>query len=392
MIDSCAARPAPRGAVLRRLRPPASPGARRAARPATTRGVALGAGRGPHHRPFGRRECGRAGGHGRFLAALTGAVESSIARSGQLGNTGLGKHRRLRFSRHRLVHRELLRDRRRRGSARSTRRRRRESGVGIARASGRGIGSTGRGRPSPRGSTAPCRCRPRWAPRTAPTEPATARACRLVVRGRLKMLLERVVACGPVRDDEAGIGLAGRGAGRGREGASIRASTGGGGGAALRARPVQRRECARRAADRDPAPAFAIDPGATPRLLQALFSARIVSSVVWLSGVSLSNRTPIPGVTFARAGSCSRIQTTVPSPASSGAASCSWNSSLRRVPTASGSRVRMKIPPRLTSTRVALDELVEAGAAKLDAEVGWSARVFRGGLGSWSRGSAPTRL
>ena len=57
---------------------------------------------------------------------------------------------------------------------------------------------------------------------------------------------------------------------------------------------------------------------ATPACSSRVFSARIFSSVGWVSGVSLSNRTPIPGVTFSRVGSFSRIQTTVPSPARSG--------------------------------------------------------------------------
>ena len=99
-----------------------------------------------------------------------------------------------------------------------------------------------------------------------------------------------------------------------------------------------------------PAPALATDPGATPLCCSRIFSSRILSSVVWLSAVSRSKRTPIPGVTPAREASCSRIQTTVPSPWNSGAASTSWKSSLRRVPTGSGSRVLMKMPPRLTST------------------------------------------
>jgi len=51
-----------------------------------------------------------------------------------------------------------------------------------------------------------------------------------------------------------------------------------------------------------------------------------------------------------RLGSFSRVHTTVPSPAISGDASRSWNSNFICVPTASGSLVRMKIPPWLTST------------------------------------------
>ena len=94
------------------------------------------------------------------------------------------------------------------------------------------------------------------------------------------------------------------------------------------------------------------DPGleGAPACSRRVFSARIFSSTGWLAGVSLSKRTPMPGVTPARVGSFSRIQTIVPSPASSGAASCSWKSKRSCVPTGSGSRVRMKMPPRLTST------------------------------------------
>ena len=87
-----------------------------------------------------------------------------------------------------------------------------------------------------------------------------------------------------------------------------------------------------------------------PACSRRVFSARIFSSTGWLAAVSLSKRTPMPGVTPARVGSFSRIQTIVPSPASSGAASCSWKSKRSCVPTGSGSRVRMKMPPRLTST------------------------------------------
>ena len=58
----------------------------------------------------------------------------------------------------------------------------------------------------------------------------------------------------------------------------------------------------------------------------------------------------MPGATPWRAGSCSRIHTTVPSPAMSELASWSWNSKRSWVPTGSGSFVRMKMPPRLTST------------------------------------------
>ena len=68
-------------------------------------------------------------------------------------------------------------------------------------------------------------------------------------------------------------------------------------------------------------PPFGCPAAATPACSSRVFSARIFYSVGWLSGVSLSNRTPMPGVTFSRAGSCSRIQTTVPSPAKSGAES-----------------------------------------------------------------------
>jgi uncharacterized protein (TIGR02266 family) len=81
-----------------------------------------------------------------------------------------------------------------------------------------------------------------------------------------------------------------------------------------------------------------------------LFIARILSSTAWLSEASLSKRTPMPGATPTRAGSCSRVQTTVPSPEMSGEASWSWNSKRSCVPTASGSLVRMKMPPWLTST------------------------------------------
>ena len=51
-----------------------------------------------------------------------------------------------------------------------------------------------------------------------------------------------------------------------------------------------------------------------------------------------------------REGSKSRVHTTVPSPAISDEASWSWNSNLMAVPTLSGSLVRMKMPPWLTST------------------------------------------
>ena len=68
-------------------------------------------------------------------------------------------------------------------------------------------------------------------------------------------------------------------------------------------------------------PPLACPDAATPACSSRVFSVRIFSSVGWLSGVSLSNRTPIPGVTFSRDGSGSRIQTTVPSPAKSGVAS-----------------------------------------------------------------------
>jgi len=94
------------------------------------------------------------------------------------------------------------------------------------------------------------------------------------------------------------------------------------------------------------AAAAALGPLGSRRAL----SARIRSSTGWLAVVSLSKRTPMPGVTPARLGSCSRIQTTVPSPAIKGDVFCSWKSNLSWVPTASGSRVRMKMPPRLTST------------------------------------------
>ena len=86
---------------------------------------------------------------------------------------------------------------------------------------------------------------------------------------------------------------------------------------------------------------------ASPRLF---FSVRMRSSTCWLAAASLSKRTPIPGATPDRDGSCSRIQTTTPSPEMSDDVSWSWNSNLSCVPTASGSLVRMKIPPRLTST------------------------------------------
>src|SRR3989339_20650 len=47
--------------------------------------------------------------------------------------------------------------------------------------------------------------------------------------------------------------------------------------------------------------------------------------------------------------SFSRIQITVPLPASSGLPSSNWNSKRRAVPTARGFGVRIKIPPLLTS-------------------------------------------
>ena len=75
------------------------------------------------------------------------------------------------------------------------------------------------------------------------------------------------------------------------------------------------------------------------------FSARIRSSTVWLPSARRSNRTPMPGAIAGRLGSFSRVHTTVPSPAISGDASRSWNSNLICVPTASGSFVRMKMPP-----------------------------------------------
>ena len=132
-------------------------------------------------------------------------------------------------------------------------------------------------------------------------------------------------------------------------------------------------------------PPLGCPTAATPACSSRVFSARIFSSVGWLSGVSLSNRTPMPGVTFSRAESFSRIQTTVPSPASSGCASCSVNSSLQ----ARVDRQRLaradEDSPAAHIGGVARDELVEVGAAKLDAEVGRSARVFLGGLARWSR-------
>ena len=80
------------------------------------------------------------------------------------------------------------------------------------------------------------------------------------------------------------------------------------------------------------------------------FSERILSSTPWLPSARRSNRTPIPGAIAGRLGSFSRVHTTVPSPAISGDASFSWNSKRICVPTASGSLVRMKMPPWLTST------------------------------------------
>ena len=180
----------------------------------------------------------------------------------------------------------------------------------------------------------------------------------LVVRGRVKMLLEPALpplpaaATGPERVEAAGIGAAGAapGGGGGRAPTSDLIPTGRGGGppgfagwSSTANAPDGRRTAI-------PAPALAIDPGATPACCSRIFSSRMVSRVVWLSVVSRSKRTPMPGVTPAREASCSRIQTTVPSPWNSGTVSTSWKSSLRRVPTGSGSRVRMKIPPRLTST------------------------------------------
>jgi len=97
-----------------------------------------------------------------------------------------------------------------------------------------------------------------------------------------------------------------------------------------------------------PAPGLA-EPG-TPLRSRLPFSTSSCSSTVWLSGVSLSNLTPIPGGTLVRFGSNSRIQTTVPSPDISAVPLWNWKSNFSRVPTPSGSRVRMKMPPRLTST------------------------------------------
>ena len=77
---------------------------------------------------------------------------------------------------------------------------------------------------------------------------------------------------------------------------------------------------------------------------------RISARTSWLSGCKWSKRTPIPGATPLRAGSCSRIHTTVPSPTMSGLPSWSWNSNRSLVPTSKGSLVRMKMPPLLTST------------------------------------------
>ena len=79
------------------------------------------------------------------------------------------------------------------------------------------------------------------------------------------------------------------------------------------------------------------------------FSARMRSRIGWLPSPSRSKRTPMPGAALGRAGSFSRVQTTVPSPVISGVASRSWNSNRIWVPTASGSLVRMKMPPGLTS-------------------------------------------
>jgi len=80
------------------------------------------------------------------------------------------------------------------------------------------------------------------------------------------------------------------------------------------------------------------------------FSARIFSSTFWLPSPRRSKRTPMPGAIAGRLGSFSRVHTTVPSPAISGDASRSWNSNFICVPTASGSLVRIKMPPWLTST------------------------------------------
>jgi hypothetical protein len=61
-------------------------------------------------------------------------------------------------------------------------------------------------------------------------------------------------------------------------------------------------------------PVPAVEPGTPPRS-RFPFSTSNCSSTAWLSGDSLSNRTPMPGGTVVRLGSNSRIQTTVPSPA-----------------------------------------------------------------------------
>jgi hypothetical protein len=155
----------------------------------------------------------------------------------------------------------------------------------------------------------------------------------LVVRGRVKMLLEPEADNGPEREDDIGIAATGAAPWGGALGLSSLSSftpTGNGGGAGNGGGPgglAGELSIAANAPDGRrtaiPAPAFAIDPGATPLCCRRIFSSRIVSSVVWLSGVSRSKRTPMPGVTPARAGSCSRIQTTVPSPWNSGAVSTS---------------------------------------------------------------------
>ena len=138
----------------------------------------------------------------------------------------------------------------------------------------------------------------RGRPRTAPTAPATARMP-LVVRGRLKMLLEPAApraATGAARRRTPAIGLAGAAPVARRASANpASTSTGSGGGTPGRpaASSVANAPDGRRTAI--PAPAFAIDPGATPLCCRRIFSSRIVSSVVWLSGVSRSKRTPMPG-------------------------------------------------------------------------------------------------
>ena len=72
-------------------------------------------------------------------------------------------------------------------------------------------------------------------------------------------------------------------------------------------------------------------------------------SMRWLSLVRRVKRMPMPGSLSARVGSASRVQNTVPSPASSvePSASCKFRRTVQ--PTASTCALRTKMPPRLTS-------------------------------------------